>query len=107
MKKIFTASLLIIFSVTFCSAQYVTIPDTGFASFLRQNVPNCMNGNQLNTSCPDLLTDSSLYIDGSGIVYITGVEYFPDWASLTCDAAITLVPVLPSSLTYLTMSFSQ
>ena len=49
--------LLILFSVTLCKAQWVTIPDANFVAWLETNYPSCMNGNQMNTSCSAIVND--------------------------------------------------
>src|SRR5579871_3923550 len=51
MKKILTGALLMVALVN-AKAQYVTIPDTAFVSWLQNNgFAGCMSGNQLDTSC--------------------------------------------------------
>ena len=83
-KKIVT-TLLIVFSFTFCNAQWVTIPDANFVSFLQATYPTCMNGNQMNTSCSAITTATQIDCSSQNISDLTGLEYFTSLVYLHCD----------------------
>ena len=86
MKKTYFLILLIsCIAFNNCKAQYVTIPDGQFAYWLQTNYPNCMNGDQLDTTCNDILTTTTLNIYGLPIFTLSGIEYFKNLDSLDCS----------------------
>src|ERR1043165_3300734 len=104
MKKIFTVSLIIILSIGLCKAQYVTIPDNNFATWLQGNptLSACMNGNQLDTTCSAVLTKKTINCSNKGIADLTGLQYFKNLDTLICYAnEMISLPPLPSTLVYL------
>jgi len=82
-------------------AQFITIPDTAFVTWLRNNgLDTCMNGNQLDTTCPAVLTSTSITCSFLPIHDVTGIQYFKNLRLLICeDDSITFLPSLPASLT--------
>jgi len=109
-------------------AQWVTIPDTNFVNFLTQNYPSCMNGNLMDTTCTQIINEDTLNVFGTGIVNLTGIEFFTNLVSLNCSnnslislfyLPLTLLDLncsgnslsnilyLPSSLIKLDCSFNQ
>jgi hypothetical protein len=52
-------------------AQWVTIPDTNFVTKLTQLFPSCMNGNQMDTTCSQILNATSLNVSSSSISDLT------------------------------------
>ena len=107
MKKIVT-TLLIVFSFTFCNAQWVTIPDANFVSFLQATYPTCMNGNQMNTSCSAITTATQIDCSSQNISDLTGLEYFTSLVYLHCDNnQLSDLPTLPNSLIALHCSENQ
>jgi hypothetical protein len=86
-----------------CDAQYVTIPDTAFANWLQNNgFSACMNGNQLDTSCGQVLNADTFAMGAVGIVNLTGIQFFKNLVYLDCsENLITLLPALPPGLTFL------
>ena len=83
-------------------AQYVTIPDSNFVAFLQQNYPNCMNGNQMDTTCSDIVNAIYLTPINEGISNLQGVQYFDVLNYLDCSYnLLTSLPVLPHSLAHL------
>jgi hypothetical protein len=38
--------------------------------------PSCMNGNQMNTSCAQIVSAISLTVTNSNISNLSGIEYF-------------------------------
>ncbi len=104
MKKIFFYLILAIISATDSNAQYITIPDTAFANFLNAYyVTACMNGNQLDTTCPDLLNLVSLVNNMSNIKDLTGIQYFKNLQDLNFgfDTSLIFIPAWPPHLSSL------
>ena len=55
----------ILFGAT-SKAQYVTIPDTAFVSWLQNNgFGGCMSGNQLDTTCGSVVNGLDRFSDGT------------------------------------------
>lgn len=82
-------------------AQYVTIPDAAFVTWLQQSdFSACINGNQLDTTCSAALTSFSIQnIQDNNITSLDGIEYLTAVRELTigCPALATF-PVLPANL---------
>lgn len=66
-------------------AQYVTINDANFASWLQQNYPTCMLGNQMDTTCTAITTAQTVDVSGKGIVALWGIQYFDQLNTLICN----------------------
>jgi len=66
------------------SAQYVTINDANFASWLQQNYPQCMLGNQMDTTCSAITSAQNVDVSGKGIVALWGIQYFDQLKVLNC-----------------------
>ncbi|MFN0200154.1 MAG: T9SS type A sorting domain-containing protein [Bacteroidia bacterium] len=101
MKKfVFLFTLLITQLVS--QAQYVTIPDAGFRSFLMQQYPSCFNGQQqMDTTCSSVVNEMTLDLIGSNLVSpnLSGVEYFDNLYYLKCSfLGVTQISKLPASL---------
>ena len=83
-------------------AQYYTIPDVAFVSFLQTNYPACMAGNQMDTTCSAIMNETSLDVSSLAIADLTGIKYFSSLQTLQCsDNALTVLSELPDSLIYL------
>lgn len=84
-------------------AQWVSIPDTAFVSYLQTNFPSCMNGNLMDTTCGAIVNAKS--VDFSVRFHhtdITGIQFFDNLDTLTCTFDyLTSLPDLPSGLTFL------
>lgn len=82
------------------NAQWVTIPDPGFVNILTNNFPVCMNGNQMDTTCPGIVSATQLYLGGGNAVSdLTGLEYFDNLQDLNiADNQITIINYLPPGL---------
>ena len=109
MKKILL-SFLILFCLQLApaNAQWVTIPDAGFATKLQQLFPSCMNGNQMDTTCTDILSATNLSLNSLGISNLSGIEHFDNLYSLVCNYNnLTVLPTLPSTLSILSCSSNQ
>ena len=103
MKKfIYLIAIMILFHLAPAKAQWVTIPDANFANKLQQLFPSCMNGNQMDTTCPQILNATSLNIRNSNISDISGIEKFTNLNTLNCRKnQITGISNLPNNLTTL------
>ncbi|HXD91782.1 MAG TPA: hypothetical protein VNX01_01145, partial [Bacteroidia bacterium] len=101
MKKLLLLSLL--FCLTQTKAQFVTIPDTAFVSYLNIIVPTAMSGNQMDTTSALVTTTThTINVSKKHIASLTGIQYFTSLAFLRCDSnQLTTLPTLPASLNYL------
>jgi len=111
MKKIYFSLLLIISCAIFnnCKAQYVTIPDTAFVSWLHNNgYAACMNGNQLDTACNTVLNATSVTCSAVPIRDLTGIRYFKNLSLLDCsNDSLYQIPALPPILTQLNCNYNN
>lgn len=103
-KKIIT-SLLFVLLLCFSfkiKAQWVTIPDANFVSYLQQYYPTCMNGNLMDTTCSWIT--SAAYVDCANrqIQSLDGIQYFDSLISLSCGInLLTALPTLPANINYI------
>jgi uncharacterized repeat protein (TIGR01451 family) len=115
MKKIILFIFILLLNFAPAKAQYVTIPDAEFVTWLTQNYPACMNGNQLDTTCAQIVLEDSVTINpfpmppgSGGIIDISGIEYFVNLTYLDCQGEnIASLPTLPDSLKVLNCSENQ
>jgi len=99
MKKSILLSLLLALCISVTAQNWVTIPDSNFVFMLTQLFPQCMDGNEMDTSCPGIITALSLTVPNSNISDLTGVGYFINLQSLWCfNNNLTSLPELPPSL---------
>lgn len=106
MKKIITLIALL-----FClntKAQYVTIPDVNFVTWLQANASSSMNGNQMDTTNAVIRSMTSIVVSNLSISDLTGIQYFASLGSLDCSGnLLTKLPALPNSLVYLICNTNQ
>jgi len=97
-QTLLVATLLLAASAA--GAQWVTIPDTAFVSWLNNNgCDTCMNGNQMDTTCSAVLSKKIVYCPNKNIVDLTGIQYFDSLITLNCRLNdLTVLPPLPNSL---------
>ncbi len=96
MRYLYTL-IFLAFSITKSNAQWVTIPDTNFVSYLTMRFPLCMNGNQMDTTCSDIMSETSISV--SNISSLEGVQYFDSLRTLSCAGnSLTSLPSLPAQL---------
>jgi uncharacterized repeat protein (TIGR01451 family) len=108
MKKLILLFLVLVLKFAPAKAQWVTIPDANFVTKLTQLFPSCMNGNQMNTSCSQIVNAMSLDVTNSNISNLSGIEYFMNLQTLNCGAnPLSSLPALPNSLTTLWCFNSQ
>ncbi len=98
MKSTFSFFLL---SLLFClslRAQFVTIPDPNFVTYLQTNMPACMNGNQMDTTCSGITTYQVVNVSNKNISDLTGIQYFDAMVILDCSMnQLTSLPNLPQT----------
>jgi uncharacterized repeat protein (TIGR01451 family) len=102
--------LLFIFCCQFytAKAQYVTIPDANFVTWLTQQYPSCMNGNQMDTTCTQIVNEASVWVNNLSINDLTGIRYFDNLQYLYCyNNQISSLPTLPSGLVTLNCDHNQ
>ena len=75
MKKLVLFVLTIITSSVYAQ-NYVTIPDANFAKYLKEVVPNAINGDQLNTANADVKNLKKIDAEARAIKNLEGVQYF-------------------------------
>lgn len=102
MKNIFK---YFIFATIFISgftakAQFVTIPDANFVTWLTLNgFSSCLTGNQLDTTCNAVITTKVITCATASITDFTGITYFDSLQSFTCNGNLcTSLPTLPPML---------
>ena len=95
--------LLFIFSCTFCKAQWVTIPDANFRTWLfTHGFSSCISGTMMDTTCNAVVNATSVNCSNQNISDLTGIQYFKLLTSLYCYGnSLTNLPTLPNSLNYL------
>ncbi len=106
MKPLRLLPLLVFFCCLFNSsrAQYVTIPDTAFVSYLQNNFPACMNGSQMDTTCQDITDVINVYINNLPIRDLTGIQYFDNMGLITCEYdSLEYIPSFPANCTSITI----
>ncbi len=110
MKTLRLLTPLVIFCCLFTTtrAQFVTIPDANFVTWLQVNYPTCMNGNQMDTTCAAIVNATDVVCANKNISDLTGIQYFDNLLDLNCGHnAITTLPVLPATLSNLTASYNR
>ncbi len=104
------------FALTSADAQYVTIPDTNFRNWLNTHgFASCMNGSQMDTTCSAVVNATSISCNNSGVVNLTGIQYFDNLQYLNCRSnsncfspgPLNYIPALPSTLLTLDCSASK
>ncbi len=102
MKKLFT-TLLVIFSVTLCKAQWVTIPDANFRNWLNTHgYSSCMNGTMMDTTCSAVVNATSIDCPSNNILDLNGIQFFNSLTLLSCSYNhLISLPPLPNQLIYL------
>ncbi len=82
-------------------AQYVTIPDANFVTWLNaQGYAQCLSGNQLDTTCPALISTKNFSVGfNSNVSNLTGIQYFDSLTQLYCyPHSLAYIPALPNQL---------
>lgn len=98
MKQLIAIFLLIVCIQT-TKAQFVTIPDANFVTWLQTNVPFAMNGNQMDTTSLAVTTRTVVFVGYENITDITGIQYFDFLIDFNCtDNSITSLPRLANTI---------
>jgi hypothetical protein len=84
MKKLILLFLVLVLKFAPAKAQWVTIPDANFVTWLNTNYPSCMNGNQMDTTCAGIVNATSLNINYTFISNLFGLQFFDNLTSLNC-----------------------
>lgn len=109
----FKPSIILGFLFFFCmsftgKAQYYTIPDTNFVVWLTSDYPSCMNNNQLDTTCSEILNETNLYIPIYYITSVDGIQFFDNLDTLyLANMQLSSLPRLPNGLENLICSGLQ
>ncbi len=107
MKKLFTLFALVL-CLTNLKAQFVTIPDANFVTWLQANVPSAMSGNQMDTTSLAVTTRTNVNVYNNSIGDVYGIQYFDSLKKLNCSYnQLTNLSNLPSSLLYLDCGYNQ
>ena len=109
MKKIFERifkyclAALLLLNVYSSRAQYVTLPDTNFVNWLKGNgYSGCLNGQQLDTTCPAVLNAVAMHCSAYPIRDLTGIQYFKGLDTLDCsNDSLYFIPSFPGNLVML------
>jgi len=117
MKSKITKTILLLafigLSFTKVNAQFVTIPDANFVTWLTTNYPNCMTGNQMDTTCAGIVNATLISVTDINNLFpditdLTGVQYFDNLQSIDCSYnSLTTIPHLPNTVTALNCSANQ
>ncbi|HRC32890.1 MAG TPA: hypothetical protein PK736_05560 [Bacteroidia bacterium] len=101
--------IAILFAANNAQAQFVTIPDPNFVTWLNNNgYAGCMNGNMMDTTCGAVVNDAIVDCSNKNISDLTGIEYFDSLKTLYCwNNQLTSLPTLPNTLTYLNCAGNQ
>ena len=77
MKKIYTLLCLVLILNIYCEAQFVTLDNDEFRTFLVGKYPACFNGSgQLDTTCTAITTEDSLTFRGNSASSFDALGYF-------------------------------
>jgi Leucine-rich repeat (LRR) protein len=100
LKKILLLAFFVAGSIFTAQAQYVTIPDANFRTFLQGQYPQCFNVQGLmDTTCTQIVTTTSLAAVSSNISNLEGIKYFDALRVLSCETnQLSSLPRLPASL---------
>lgn len=98
--------LLIAFNA---KAQYVTIPDSNFVTFLQANYPTCMIGNQMDTTCSGIINATNVSCSNKGIQDLEGLQYFDNLVLLFAysNGLTNLPPLNQSSLINISVYYND
>src|SRR5687768_1268902 len=111
-----TAVLFLVFSfsVFVGKAQWVSIPDTNFGTWLDTGgYAACLQGNnqigwQMDTTCTAVVSVNSVSFYSTAISNLSGIEYFDNLDSLDVQYnTISLIPAVPKGLRYFNCSYND
>jgi hypothetical protein len=93
MKKLFTKTILALaflgIGINHTQAQYVTIQDNNFKSWLMQQYPSCFNASQeMDTTCSAVVNETSLTLPNwntDTLTNIAAIQYFDNLHRIYID----------------------
>ena len=102
-KKLLPLFIVCCLWFQYTTAQYVTLPDPNFTSWIENNIPGAVNGlGQLDTTYPGVVDNTEINCSGSFITSLEGIEYFKNLKSFDCSRnSIDTLPSLAHSVQYL------
>ncbi len=107
LRSVVLSSVLCLMSFV-SHAQWVSIPDTNFGTWLNtNNYSQCLQGNstvgwQMDTTCDAVIHAAIVGVSGQNIHDLFGIQYFDELTSLLCaHNNLTFLPPLPKTLYYL------
>ncbi|MFK8037532.1 MAG: T9SS type A sorting domain-containing protein [Crocinitomicaceae bacterium] len=108
MKNLYLV-LLFVLSTISLQAQFVTITDTAFVTFLHNNYPACMNGNQMDTTCSGITNTTLVNCSDKGILDLEGLQYFDNLFLVNASSNdLTNLPALTQpSLVNITVNYNN
>ena len=112
MKTIFTSIILLVtfnlVGISNAKAQFVTIPDPNFRTWLIQQYPSCFNASQqMDTTCSGIVNATNINLSYKSIQNLSGIRYFDNLDTLYCNNNnIGSLQNLPSNLIYLDCSYN-
>lgn len=108
MKRPITLFVAIILFCSISKAQYVSIPDSSFRSFLKNKYPTCFNAaDQMDTTCNSIVNEDTLSIDFGHSTYnptqynLQEVRYFKSLVHFSFDtysSSILNIPEFPETI---------
>lgn len=104
MKKNLLLLFIVVYAALSATAQYVSIPDPYFRSYLMYKYPSCFDSNNMmDTTCSNIQNEKIIDISNySRIKQLDGIQYFKSLKELNCSYnQIQNLPLLPVSLTKL------
>jgi uncharacterized repeat protein (TIGR01451 family) len=108
MKKLTLLFLVLVLKFAPAKAQWVTIPDANFVTWLTASYPSCMNGNQMDTTCSGIVNETTIYVSGNNINDLNGIQYFDNATSLNCsNNLLSNLPSFTNKLTFIDCSVNQ
>ncbi|MBX7224683.1 MAG: T9SS type A sorting domain-containing protein [Chitinophagales bacterium] len=101
--------LIFLLTFSFVNAQYVTIPDANFRSYLKILYPECFNAsNMMDTTCSSILEVENFEYFINNIKTLDGIQYFKNLKTIDCSHnQIKEIPSLPPNLLSLTFHYNQ
>ncbi len=98
-KKIYLTIIFLLSHFYILRAQWVTIPDPVFVTYLQTNYPACMSGNQMDTTCSAIVNEDTISMFNLGISNIDAIQYFDNLQTLWVPVnSISNLPPLPAGL---------
>lgn len=100
-KRAFICAMFALF-FTNLNAQFVTISDPAFVTYLQANFPSAMSGNLMDTTNASIISASMLTPASASINDLNGVQYFDNLTLLNCSGNnLTYLPSLPLSIIHI------